>query len=101
MAPKVRFLDGVVCVLLSRGALSLQVACSAPKASNLPDLQRRADAPNEGGDSIKGLQLQLQSKGLQLQLCLPPRRQQGLDRRAVHSVPDLQKRRDRSDEGGD
>ena len=30
MTPKVRFLDGVVCVLLSRGALILQVACRAP-----------------------------------------------------------------------
>ena len=28
------------------------------KTSNLPDLQRRAHAPDEGGDSIKGLQLQ-------------------------------------------
>ena len=40
----------------------MQVACSAPKASNLPDLQRRAHAPDEGGDSIKGLQLQLQPR---------------------------------------
>jgi hypothetical protein len=30
LPPKVRFLDGVVCVLLSRGALSVQVACRAP-----------------------------------------------------------------------
>ena len=30
MTPKVRFLAGVVCVLLSRGALILQVACRAP-----------------------------------------------------------------------
>ena len=50
MTPKVRFLDGVVCVLLSRGALSLPVACSAPTASNLPDLQKRRDRSDEGGD---------------------------------------------------
>jgi hypothetical protein len=28
----------------------LQVACSAPKASNLPDLQKRRDRSEEGGD---------------------------------------------------
>ena len=51
MTPKVRFLDGVVCVLLCVGLNPCRLhVCSAPKASNLPDLQRRADAPDEGGD---------------------------------------------------
>jgi hypothetical protein len=31
----------------------LQVACSAPKLSNLPDLQKRRDRSDEGGDWIK------------------------------------------------
>jgi hypothetical protein len=30
----------------------LQVACSAPKLSNLPDLQKSSDVSDEGGDSI-------------------------------------------------
>jgi hypothetical protein len=30
----------------------LQVACSAPKMSNLPDLQKRCDLSDEGGLSI-------------------------------------------------
>jgi len=34
-----------ICVLCD-----IFIACSAPKASNLPDLQRRANAPDEGGD---------------------------------------------------
>jgi hypothetical protein len=30
----------------------LQAACSAPKLSNLPDLQKRCYLSHEGGDSI-------------------------------------------------
>jgi hypothetical protein len=30
----------------------LQVACSAPKSSNLPDLQKRRDRSDEGGVKV-------------------------------------------------
>ena len=41
MTPKVRFLDGVVCVLLSRWALSCRLHVVLHKMSNLPDLHKR------------------------------------------------------------
>ena len=50
MTPKVRFLDGVVCVLLCVELCPCRLHVVLHKTSNLPDLQRRANAPNEGGD---------------------------------------------------
>ena len=52
MTPKVRFLDGVVCVLLCVGLNPCRLHVVLHQTSNLPDLQRRTDVPNEGGDSI-------------------------------------------------
>ena len=53
MTPKVRFLEGVVCVLLSRWALSCRLHVVLHKMSNLPDLHKRCYLSHEGGDSIK------------------------------------------------
>ena len=53
MTPKVRFLEGVVCVLLSRWALSCRLHVVLHKMSNLPDLNKRCYLSHEGGDSIK------------------------------------------------
>ena len=48
MTPKVRFLDGVVCVLLCVGLCRLHVVLH--KMSKLPDLQKRCDLSHEGRD---------------------------------------------------
>ena len=52
MTPKVRFLDGVVCVLLCVGLDPCRLHVVLHKMSNLPDLQRSTDVADEGGDSI-------------------------------------------------
>jgi hypothetical protein len=49
---RTRFLDGVVCVLLSVGLDPCRLHVVLHKMSNLPDLRRRTHVPNEGGDSI-------------------------------------------------
>ena len=50
MTPKVRFLDGVVCVLLCVGLNPCRLHVVLHKLSNLPDLQKRRDRSDEGGD---------------------------------------------------
>ena len=48
MTPKVRSLDGVVCVLLCVGLCRLHVVLH--KMSNLPDLKKSSHVSDEGGD---------------------------------------------------
>ena len=50
MAPKVRSLDGVVCVLLCVGLNPCRLHVVLHKMSNLPDLRKRRDRSDEGGD---------------------------------------------------
>ena len=52
MTPKVRSLDGVVCVLLCVGLNPCRLHVVLHKMSNLPDLQKRCYLSHEGGDSI-------------------------------------------------
>ena len=50
--PKVRSLDGVVCVLLCVGLCPCRLHVVLHKTSKLPDLQKRCYLSHEGGDSI-------------------------------------------------
>ena len=49
MTPKVRSLDGVVCMLLCVGLHPCRLHVVLHKMSNLPDLQKRRDRSDEGG----------------------------------------------------
>ena len=53
MTPKVRSLDGVVCVLLCVGLHPCRLHVVLHKTSNLPDLQKSSYVSDEGGVSIK------------------------------------------------
>ena len=50
MTPKVRSLDGVVCVLLCVGLHPCRLHVVLHKMSNLPDLQKSSYVSDEGGD---------------------------------------------------
>ena len=50
LPPKVRSLDGVVCVLLCVGHHPCRLHVVLHKMSNLPDLQKSYDVSDEGSD---------------------------------------------------